>query len=87
MAAKLEGQVGVIDAVRAAFMEARQELMVEKRRVDNFTGFCVATVGHCGGGGGGGTEANGGASCILWRDNMGATEGNGCGNHMFSRCR
>ena len=49
LAAKLEEQAGVIDAVRAAFMEARQELMVEKGRFDNFTGFVLPRLGAAAG--------------------------------------
>ena len=45
LAAKLEEQAGAIDAVRAAFMEVRQELMVEKGQVDNFTGFVLLRLG------------------------------------------
>ena len=49
LAAKLEKQTGVIDAVRAAFEETRQELLAERERVDNFTGFVLPRLGAAAG--------------------------------------
>ena len=49
LAAKLEKQTGVIDAVRAAFGETRQELLAERERVDNFTGFVLPRLGAAAG--------------------------------------